>query len=116
MDILLAKAEEFNGYVKELVNWIRQEGENFKQTELLSECGAGVYDALNDAEKNPERSHEDFSAAIRLFDEFSWLMNLLVLYGILTEIQSKPLLSVCSDIKEMIEERESAPCPANRFI
>ena len=102
LDTLLAKAEVFNDYIKELANWIRQEGDDFIYTERLPECGEGVRDAICDAKNHPDRLQEDFSEATRLLDEFRSIMNLLVVYGILTEIQSRPLLSACGEIKDNI--------------
>jgi len=101
----LLRAEKFNSYVNELASWITQEGKEFLYTDRLLDCGTGVMDALNAVKIDPGHSQEGYDTAILLLDDFCQLMGLMVKTGVLTEIQSKPLLTDCSVMKEMIGER-----------
>lgn len=105
MDDYLSRAYKFNCYVSELANWITQEGKEFLYTERLLECGNGIVGALNEAKDDPDCLQERYDTAILLLDEFSHLMELMVKTGVLTEIQSKPLLTDCFAIKEIVEKR-----------
>ena len=105
MEDYLLRAEKFNGYVNELASWIVQEGKEFLYTDRLLDCGTGIVGALNAVKTDPGHSQESYDTAILLLDDFRQLMELMVKTGVLTEIQSKPLLTDCSVIKEMIGKR-----------
>ena len=105
MEDYIVRAEKFNSYVSELAAWITQEGKEFLYTDRLPECGAGIVGALNAVKTDPGHSQESYDTAISLLDEFRQLMELMVKTGVLTEIQSKPLLTDCSVMKEMIGKR-----------
>ena len=109
MDIF-TKVDIFLGYVTELTYWIEEEEKEFPYTERLRECGEGICGALREAKSAPGHSQKGDAEASRQADEFCRLMGLLVETGVLTEIQSKPLLSECMAIREeaaMLRDQEA---------
>ena len=104
MDGLLKRADDFFGYVAELTSWIAEKGKEFPYTENLLECGRGIGETIRDAEPIQPFPQEGFTKASGLTDEFCRLMGLLVKTGVLSEIQSKPLLSECLYIRKEIAE------------
>ena len=102
MDDLLKRVDDFSGYVTELVGWIKEKGREFPHTEDLLGCTRGICDAVRDAGRSLSISKEGYAEAQGRMDEFCRLMGLLVKTGVLTEIQSKPLLSECMSIREEI--------------
>jgi len=103
MENTLARTKDFYDYVTELTCWIKEEGKEFPYTERLLECGRGIYGALCVALSAPDNSKDCYAVAYRQAEEFCRLMGLMVNTGVLTEIQSRPLLSECMFIKEEVD-------------
>ena len=102
MEDLSKRADVFFGYVVELTSWIEEEGKEFPYTENLLECGRGIGETIRETKPVRPFSQEGFAKVSGLMDEFCRLMGLLVTTGVLTEIQSKPLLSECLSIRKEI--------------
>lgn len=100
MDDLLKRAEAFRGYVTELTAWINETGKEFSCMRRLLQCATGINDALQTAKSFPNRLPESCAQAIQWADEFHGLMEQMVGLGVITEIQSRPLLTECMFIKE----------------
>ena len=103
-DDLSRKAADFIDYVTELTKWVTEEKKDFSYTKRLLECGTGIRDCLRMEETAPGCSMDACVQAVSLAEEFRGLMTLMVKSGVLTEIQSKPLLSYCEYIVEKIVE------------
>ena len=102
MDDLLKRADDFYGYVIELTSWIEEEGKEFPYADDLLECGRCLCEIIRNAESVCSFSQEVNMKAHNLTDEFCRLMDLLVKTGVLTEVQSEPLLSECAFIRDEI--------------
>ena len=100
MDGLMAKAADFSGYITELANWLREERKDFLHTGHLLECGNGVSDALRQAYTYPEHERDFCCQALDHIEDFQTLFSFMVKSGVITEIQSRPLLTDCRIIKE----------------
>jgi hypothetical protein len=99
MNDLLLQANEFCGYVLELTRWLKEKDIEFSQADRLAECGTEICSALKEAEAEPGRAQEAFARVVRQADVFCGLISLLVETDILTEFQSRNLLSLCLEIK-----------------
>ena len=102
MENLPKRVDDFYGYVIELTSWIEEEGKESPYSEELLECGGSICGVIRDAKSIDSVSKEDCARICDLADEFCRLMGLLVITGVLTEIQSKPLLSECMFIKSEV--------------
>ena len=101
-DDLSRKVADFIDYVTELTKWVTEEKKDFPYTKRLLECGTGIRDSLRMEETAPGCSRDSCVQAVSLAEEFRGLMTLMVKSGVLTEIQSKPLLSYCEYLVEKI--------------
>ena len=111
MDDLCKRADVFYGYVDELASWIKEEGKEFPYTENLKESVRGIssaIQAIGGAGSVPAPSQDSYMEAYNHADEFCRLVGLLVETGVLTEIQSRPLLSECLFIRNEIARLQEA--------
>ena len=105
MDSLLNRANDFYGYVGELVRWVREKGKSFSGAESLLECGAGICEALREAESaSGAPAVDSYKEAARLADEICRLLGSMVEAGLITEIQSRPIIFNYKDIREQSQK------------
>jgi len=104
MDNFTERVDEFYGCVKELVRWINEENKEFPHAERLLECGTGICGSFRAAMSTSGLTGKSFEEVVAKADEFIGLMELMVRTGILTEIQSRPLLSECGALKARAED------------
>ena len=99
----MAKTEEFGVCVAELIKWMAEEGKSFGRTERLLYCGMGMFDSLRAAKRYPADALNLYGKALLQAEEFQELFSEMAQLGIITEMQTKPLLSECRYIIEEIE-------------
>ena len=100
MDSLIQNAAEFNSGVMEMAMYLREEGKEFLLIGRILECGSGICGFLRAAKTVPKRSNDFLIMVVGLSEEFQYLMELMVKFGVITELQSKPLIHDNQIIKE----------------
>ncbi len=105
MEELLLKTFDFAIRIVELSNYLEEEGKRFALMHRLLECGTEIGICMRISARLPGYSVESFLRAYRLASEAEFMLELTVKTGVITENQSKPILSDCRFIKEQIEDR-----------
>ena len=104
MDEFLLKTFDFGIRVVELSNYLEYENKRFALINRLLECGTGIGVCIRISVAMPEHSQENLIQAYRLVSEAEFLLELMVKTGVITESQSKPILSDCRLIKDETEK------------
>ena len=100
MESLKKKAGSFLASVSEMVSYLQETGRESAELQHILACAQGI-DAALTAPKGAARKGKQSSAqVIGLVEEFQMLMQQLVDTGVLTRLQSQPLLAECQNIKE----------------
>ena len=104
MDEILLKTFDFGIRVVELSNYLEYENKRFALIDRLLECGTGAGVCMRLSAALPQYRQENYLQAYRLLLEAGYLFELMVKTGVITESQSKPILSDCRFIKEELEK------------
>lgn len=103
MDDILLKTFDFGIRVVELSNYLEYENKRFALINRLLECGTGIGVCMRISIGLPHYHQEYYTKAFKLTLEAEYLFELMIKTGVITENQSKPILSDCRFIKDQIE-------------
>lgn len=102
MDDILLKTFDFGIRVVELSNYLECENKRFALINRLLDCGTGIGVCMRISIGLPHYRQEYYINAFKLALEAEYLFELMVKTGVITEHQSKPILSDCRFIKDQI--------------
>jgi hypothetical protein len=102
MDDILLKTYDFGIRVVELSNYLEYEKKRFALINRLLECGKGIGVCMRISMSLPQCRQENYKKAFKLTLEAEYLFELMVKTSVITEHQSKPILSDCRFIKDQI--------------
>lgn len=103
MKDLLLKTFDFGIRITELSNYLDEGKRRFPLIDRLLECGTGIGVCMRISETQPKSRTDYYKQACKLAVETEYMLELMVKTGLLTEQQSKPMLTDCRSIKEEIE-------------
>lgn len=107
MDELLAKAFDFSIRIIELAGYLEEERRQFPLTTRLVDCAEGICVCLRVSHYLPKNAHEQCVQACKLALEVECLLELIVKTGLMTKIQSGPILADCRFLKDEIKRQIS---------
>jgi hypothetical protein len=100
MNDIFQKVADFGVCVMEMAKYLKEEGKDFPLIARVLECVSGICGSLRSAITIPKHSQGFYVKVIGFTEEFQYLMELMVKSGVLTELQSKPLISDSQAIKD----------------
>jgi hypothetical protein len=99
MEEVLLKTLDFGIRVIELSNYLENENRKFPLIGRLLECGTGIGICMRLSKDMPQYQRENCIKAYKLALEAEFLFGLMVETGVISEYQSRPILSDCRSIK-----------------
>ncbi len=105
MEDILLKTLDFGIRIVEISNYLEYENKRFPLIGRLLECGTGVGVLLRISEVMPQYRRENRVKAFMLASEAEFLLELMVKTSVISEQQSKPILSDCRSIKDQLRSR-----------